>query len=81
MRTHASTLALQLPDEPDEFKQAARELGCDDDPDHFRERLGKLVKHKPVEKPADWCGDSEIRLIMGPLRSEFPNLQPHEQTL
>lgn len=35
----------------DKFKEAARELGCDDDPDRFRERLGKLVKHKPVEKP------------------------------
>jgi hypothetical protein len=35
----------------DKFKDAARELGCDDDPDRFKERLGKLVKHKPVEKP------------------------------
>jgi hypothetical protein len=26
-------------------------VGCDDDPDRFRERVGKLVKHKPVEKP------------------------------
>ena len=33
------------------FVEAARELGCDDDPDRFKERLGKLVKHKPVEKP------------------------------
>ncbi len=36
----------------DKFKGAARALECDDDPDHFRERVGKLVKHKPVpEKP------------------------------
>lgn len=35
----------------DKFKAAARELETDDDPDRFRERLGKLVKHKPVEKP------------------------------
>ena len=35
----------------DKFKEAARALECDDDPDRFRERLGKLVKHKPVEKP------------------------------
>ena len=34
----------------DKFKQAARELGCDD-PERFRERVAKLVKHKPVEKP------------------------------
>lgn len=33
------------------FKEAARDLGCDDDPQHFKDRLGKLVKHKPVEKP------------------------------
>jgi len=35
----------------DKFKQAARELETDDDPKRFKERLGKLVKHKPVEKP------------------------------
>ncbi len=35
----------------DKFKQAARKLETDDDPERFRERLGKLVKHKPVEKP------------------------------
>lgn len=33
----------------DKFKQAARELETDDDPDRFKERLGKLVKHKPVD--------------------------------
>lgn len=40
----------------DKFKQAARELETDDDPKRFAERLGKLVKHKPVtptdEKPS-----------------------------
>jgi hypothetical protein len=35
----------------EKFKEAARALECDDDPARFRERLGKLVKHKPVEKP------------------------------
>lgn len=35
----------------DKFKQAARELETDNDPAHFKERLGKLVKHKPVEQP------------------------------
>ena len=35
----------------DKFKLAARELQTDDDPERFKERLGKLVKHKPVEKP------------------------------
>jgi hypothetical protein len=43
-----------MPDKPsqlDKFKQAARELETDDDPERFKERLGKLVKHKPVGKP------------------------------
>lgn len=35
----------------DKFKEAARELECDDDPQHFDEQLKKLVKHKPVGKP------------------------------
>lgn len=37
----------------DKFKEAARDLETDDDPKRFDERLGKLVKHKPVEKPED----------------------------
>lgn len=35
----------------DKFKDAAHELETDDDPERFKKRLGKLVKHKPVEKP------------------------------
>jgi hypothetical protein len=35
----------------DKFREAARELECDDDDARFKERVGKLVKHKPVEKP------------------------------
>lgn len=35
----------------DKFKEAARALECDDDPERFDERMAKLVKHKPVEKP------------------------------
>ena len=30
----------------DKFKDAARELECDDDEQRFKERLGKLVKPK-----------------------------------
>ena len=46
----------QLVDQPeptqlDKFKEAARQLETDDDPERFKERLGKLVRHKPVEKP------------------------------
>ena len=35
----------------DKFKQAARELETDNDEARFDERLRKIVKHKPVEKP------------------------------
>jgi hypothetical protein len=38
--------------QPDKFKEAARDIGADDDPARFEERLRKPVKHKPVpEKP------------------------------
>ena len=33
----------------DKFKEAARELECDDDEKRFKERLGKLVKQKPAD--------------------------------
>ncbi len=42
-----------MPDEPtqlDKFKEAARQLETDTDPERFKEALGRLVKHKPVEK-------------------------------
>lgn len=35
----------------EKFKEAARDLETDDDPKAFDERLGKLVKHKPVTSP------------------------------
>lgn len=44
---HAESSPSQL----DKFKEAARDLGTDDDPERFKQRLGKLVKPKPVEKP------------------------------
>lgn len=37
----------------DKFKEAARELNADDDEQRFKERLGKLVKHRPADKPKD----------------------------
>lgn len=37
----------------DKFKEAARDLETDDDPKRFDERLGKLVKHKPVRESKD----------------------------
>ena len=36
------------PSQLDKFKEAARQLETDDDPERFKERLGKLVKHRPV---------------------------------
>lgn len=36
----------------DKFKEAARDLECDDDEQQFKDRLGKLVKVKSTtEKP------------------------------
>jgi hypothetical protein len=32
------------------FKSASRDLEADDDPKRFDARLGKLVKHKPVQE-------------------------------
>ena len=37
----------------DKFKDAARELECDDDEQRFKERLGKLVKVKPSREGSD----------------------------
>ena len=37
----------------DKFKEAARELETDDDPERFKDRLAKVVTHKPVKKPTD----------------------------
>jgi len=45
-----------MTDEPtqlEKFKQAARELETDDDPERFKERVGKLVKHKPVPEKGE----------------------------
>lgn len=35
----------------DKFKEAARDLDCDEDEARFDERVKKLVKHKPIGKP------------------------------
>lgn len=37
----------------DKFKQAARDLETDDDPERFNERLRQAVKHKPMETNKD----------------------------
>jgi hypothetical protein len=37
------------PSQLDKFKQAARDLECDDDPKRFRERVGKLAVAKPKD--------------------------------
>lgn len=36
----------------EKFKRAARDLETDDDPKRFKERLAKVVKHKPVPDKA-----------------------------
>ncbi len=37
----------------EKFKDAARELECDDDEQRFKERLGKLVKKGAGESPKE----------------------------
>ena len=39
------------------FEQAARDLGCDDDPAHFDAALKKVARHKPVDAPSKPRGD------------------------
>ncbi len=51
MPTESSGSTGSNPAQLDKFKEAARALDCDDDEQRFKERVGKLVKHKPVEKP------------------------------
>ena len=53
-RTYLIRKVPDLPDQPtqlDKFKEAARELETDDNEARFDERLRKIVKHKPVERP------------------------------
>ena len=45
MDATADALKSQL----DKFKEAARDLECDDDEQRFKERLGKLVKLQQAE--------------------------------
>jgi len=35
------------------FIEAARKLGCDEDPAHFDEILKKVARHKPVKSKPD----------------------------
>ena len=45
----------------DRFKEAAREIGTDDDEAKFNEKLGKLVKRRDLEKrPTDKGEDTAI---------------------
>lgn len=44
----------------EKFKEAARELGCDDDPAHFDEVLKKVARHKPAhDAPKDFIPPEE----------------------
>ena len=36
----------------DKFREAARALECDDDEQRFKDRVKKLVKHKPSDDDA-----------------------------
>jgi hypothetical protein len=45
------------------FIEAARKLGCDDDPAHFDETLKKVARHKP---PPNAAPESEERFQKAP---------------
>lgn len=46
MKTETAPPQSQL----DKFKEAARELECDDDEKRFKERLSSLTRHRTVDK-------------------------------
>lgn len=48
MTTRKTRTISEVRSQLDKFKDAARDLECDDDEQHFKERLGKLVR-KPAE--------------------------------
>jgi hypothetical protein len=39
--------------QPDKFREAARELGCDEDEARFEETVRKVAKAPKPEKPAE----------------------------
>jgi hypothetical protein len=49
--TPAASQSPKPESQSERFMQAAPALGRHDDPDRFKKRLGKLVRHKPVQKP------------------------------
>jgi hypothetical protein len=46
--TTAAARKSPSPDQSERFKQAARDLECDEDEARWDERLRKVVKQKPV---------------------------------
>lgn len=48
-----SDSAKQDKSQLDKFKDAARELECDDDETRFADKLSNLAKHKPDRKKCD----------------------------
>ena len=50
------------------FKQAARELGCDDDPERFKETVRKLANAGPQHKAAKADADAPVRRHRGDRR-------------
>lgn len=43
------------------FKEAARELGCDEDPARFDEALKKVARHKPPKDREDGAPKGEAK--------------------
>ena len=50
MKKAPKTRSSSDPSQLDKFKEAARELECDDSAVHFKEKLAKLIQKKKAEK-------------------------------
>ena len=56
----------------DKFKEAARELECDDDGQRFTDRLRKLVRSVPKETASATGGDAENTQGLGAADGRSP---------
>lgn len=48
LKRHGHPIASDDAAQLERFKEAARELGCDDDAGRFEAKLGKIAKAKPA---------------------------------
>jgi hypothetical protein len=61
--TSGITIALESSPRIDKFREAARQLGTDDDPERFAERVRNLAKAPPA--PADKPKKARTKSLRG----------------